>query len=1034
MKTSKSVSIGQILFVILVAVILIAAIVSLTIYLNLKNNDDRSALNKDIALSSLRENDPLTGSFNGKSIIISSKDMIFEMLKSDKWRYLPDFNREFNGSLIFEIGENYHLAFNDDSVAEISYNDKSRYYSVPSEILSSISAFIYDNSFISVKDASAFLSGAENITVSVLGSSKTIDSGDQLATAMNIAAWTETNTVNPDFEPTVVVDTKSGLKISIYKSINIGVIDYLGTSTVYSVNELSVASSELVAKSYFNDVSALFDGITSDVDQITVKKGGKEYNISPDTSLDLLLDVPRWQRRFTAPAGLPENADIVINGGKSLTVNLYSVYSVAEYENTYYNVPSAVFSSISEYLKSNLDKPETVSNLKTTVSNAISDKKQISVQYKGSGYTVSVQPDFLSALNISSWTESPVLELIGDPDLVFDISKLPDLTLCFYTSKYSVLVINGNEKQVFRVSSSISESLINYVQENLYTEAWSVSATELGALQKNADSVEVTVTDQNSFREKYGENTDDALSVLAAIDLLPLEIVPELSSVEKTEILFKGPEKFLMTIFPASEDTAFVNVTGTFYSRGRYIDRWFICSSSYNSIINSLMEINQKSLDTAAALFCEALRNGDTESLYRLIGNSSFDYSAIKTLMLNDLTILSSDDHGIYVVQLNVEDPVDSPFEKGIKDYILTVGSSGGALSVISFIPEDEYNTIKLSDPAVLAVDRFTSWVDAAGISFESISDFENKSSIADYLMMLCKRDDLGTISPDNPSLLMITKDEMSSAAKKYFGQVNFEAFDIRSFNAETGMYYYEGISAPSRFKHVSQLSFEDTTVIVKYKWYADPLCLYCTDVVDYTLSKNEDGTFAILSAVSSNSTEPVKENLENSQDSESSDASSDTSEESAKNDSADNEESSENSENNDNDVFIPPSGLTPTETMFKYFEYLNEKNVEKSNSLLYETYAKNDEEYLFDELNKISVKSCAEISPDFDWYEPWYRSPFAYSCVVAEVDVDCISDKWLIYTKDFASVEIYMIKATEDSDWRIIAEKPSGEGLLAVQ
>ena len=229
-------------------------------------------------------------------------------------------------------------------------------------------------------------------------------------------------------------------------------------------------------------------------------------------------------------------------------------------------------------------------------------------------------------------------------------------------------------------------------------------------------------------------------------------------------------------------------------------------------------------------------------------------------------------------------------------------------------------------------------------------------------------------------------------------------------------------------------MSFEDTTVIVKYKWYADPLCLYCTDIVDYTLSKNEDGTFAILSAVSSNSTEPDKENLENSQDSESSDASSDTSEESAKNDSADNEEPSENSENNDNDVFIPPSGLTPTETMFKYFEYLNEKNVEKSNSLLYETYAKNDEEYLFDELNKISVKSCAEISPDFDWYEPWYRSPFAYSCVVAEVDVDCISDKWLIYTKDFASVEIYMIKATEDSDWRIIAEKPSGEGLLAVQ
>ncbi|MBQ6051860.1 MAG: hypothetical protein IJL30_01065 [Clostridia bacterium] len=1032
MKTSKPVSAGQIAIVISVAVILIASIIALTVYLNKINSDDESALNKNVALGALFEKDVLTGTFNGKKIIITQKDIISEMFKSSEWKYLPNYNADVEKSLVLNIDDNYTLSVCENEIVEIIYEDKSRYYSAPSDVLPSVSAYLYDNSYLSPQDASAFLSASDNITVYVLGSSKTVASGAKLSSALGISDWTEIDSANPDFEPTVVIDTKNGLKISVYKSINIGVIEYNGSDTVYSVEELSVASAEFVAKSYFNDLSSLFNGKLNEEDTIVLSKGGQEFNLSPDTTLDTLLDVAKWERRFTAPAGLPSKSDIVISSGQSFTINLYSTYSVAEFENVYYSVPTSVFSAVSEYLNPATDSKESVSTLKTVLSNSIFEKKQVSVQYKKNGYIVSVHPDFLSALGISSWTESPVLELFGEPDLVFEINKVPSLSLSFYTVKNSVTVINGNEKQVYRIPSSISGALINYVQENLYTEAWSISATELGALQKNAEGVDVTVTDAYSFREKYSEETDDALSVLAALDLIPSDSVPEITETEKTEILFKGAEKFLMILYPASEGGSTVNVTGTFYSKGKYIDRWFVCSSDYSEVVNSLMKVNEKSSDTAAALFCESLRTGDIDTINRLIGNSSFDYSGIKTLMLNHLTIENADGHGVYTVKMNVEDPVDSPFEKGIKNYILTVGSSGGSLIVRSFIPEDEYETLSLSDPAVAAVDGFTSWVDAAGIVFDSIDSFENRSAVAAYLLMLCKRDSAGTASEDNSSLLLVSADEMNAAAKKYFGVDKFDASDIPSYNPETNMYSYEGISAPTRYKRVSSLNYDDSGyAFVTYKWYSDPLCLYCTNTVIYTLKNNGDDTFAIISAslpgagieiVEQPPEDQPEENTENIQES-------DQNEQNGQN----NEQEEPNTETEEQTPsFIPPSGLTPTETLFKFFEYLNEKDTEKANSLLYEAYARSEEEYAFDDLTKISVKSCAEVPSDYDWYDPWYRSPADYVCVVAEVSVDCNADKWYIYNKDSSSVEVYMIKTSDDSDWRIISEKPSGEGILS--
>ncbi|MBE6896822.1 MAG: hypothetical protein E7477_06960 [Ruminococcaceae bacterium] len=1025
MKSSKPVSNRQMLLVLLVAVILISAIVGLSIFFQHKNSDDDSALNKDVALRTLWEKSAIIGEYDGKNVILTNKDEIFVMLKSGEWKYLPDGTSDFDSELSFFIDEGYNLSICEDGVAVVSYNGEYRYYKTPSGIVDDIITYIKDTTLISTEDASAFLSVSGNVFVTVEGASKTVPSGEQIANALNMRTWTEFFGVKPDFEPAFTVDNGNGLKVSVYKSINIGVIEYNGMQTVYSVDELTVASSELVAKSYFNDATVSFSEKLNGTENFVVVKKGEEFNLSPDTSIDTLLSVSQWERRFKEPAGLPSKADIVISDGASFTVNLYSLLSVAEFDNVFYSVPSTVFSSVEEYLKTDDEKTENVSNVKNTVLNGISEKKQIPVIYKGSKYIVSVKSELSSVLSISLWTDSPVSELSGTPDIIFNINQIPELTLNFYSAKNLVSVISGSEKQIYKIPSSVIDSLTKYIQENLYTEAWTISAIELGALQKTAETADITVTDGSSYREKYSEDASDAVSVLAALDLLPLESRPEILSVEKTEILFKGAERFIMSMYPAEDGSVLVNVTGTFYSRGKYIDRWFSCEAIYTEVVNALRDVNARASDMVAALFCEAIRSGDIETINRLIGTSEFDYSGIKTLMLNDLSVENTDKHGVYIVSMNVEDPVDSPFIKGIRDYTLVIGPSGGILSVVSFIDSEEYEVLNSNDAAVKAIDSFTSWNDVAGLAFNSVNDIENKSSVISYLMLLCKKDGLGKEADDNSSLIQFTQEEINACAKKYFGIESYEATDVSCYNSETGLYSYEGTSAPARYKRAVAVSHaENGTATVTFNWYSDPLRLCVTDTVIYTLNKNEDGSYAIISALTDS--EAVPDDTED----PSNDVSNDTEEEPTEEPT--DEPVDENAPTEEEtDKFIPPSALSPTETMFKYFEYLNEKDVEKANSLLYEAYARSESEYDFDSLTKISVLSCAEIPTDFDWYEPWYKDPFAYVCVVAEVNVDCLDKEYLLYSNGLNSIEIYMIKTSENADWRIISEKHGGEGLL---
>ncbi len=1026
MKSSRPVSNRQIILVSVIAVILLSAIIGLSIFFQKKNSDDDSALNKDVALRTLWEKTAIIGEYEGKNVILTNKDEIFVMLKSGEWKYLPDGVEKFDSELSFFIEEGYNLSICQNGTAVVSHNDEYRYYSTPIGIVDDIITYIKDTTFISPEDASAFLSVSGNVFVTVEGSSKAVPSGEQLALALNIPSWTEFFGVKPDFEPAFTVDNRNGLKVSVYKSINIGVVEYNGMQTVYSIDEITVASSELVVKSYFNDASVSFAEKLNGVENFVVTKKGEEFNLSPDTSLDMLLDVSGWERRFKEPAGIPSKADIVITGGSSFTVNLYSSLSVAEFDNVFYSVPSTVFSAIEEYLKRDEEKNETVSNVKNTVLNGISEKKHIPIVYKDNKYIVSVKSSLSSVLSISLWTDSPVSEISGKPDIVFNINTIPELTLDFYSAKNTVSVKSGSEKQVYKIPSSVCDSLIKYIQENLYTEAWTISAIELGALQKTAESVDITVTDSSSYREKYSEDASDAVAVLAALDLLPLDSRPDISSVEKTEILFKGDERFMMYLYPENDGSVLVNVTGTFYSRGKYIDRWFSCKSVYSDVVSALRDVNARASDTAAALFCEAIRSGDIEIINHLIGTSEFDYSSIKTLMLNDLTIENTDQNGVYTVSMDVEDPVDSPFVKGIHDYTLVIGSSSGKLSVVSFMDSEEYNVINSNDAAVAAIDLFTSWNDVSGVTFDSLNAIENKSSIISYLMLLCKRDGLGKTSEENPALIQFTQDEINSSSMKYFGVEKFEAFDAPYYNSETGLYSYEGTSSPARYKRAVSVSHEENgAATVVYNWYSDPLLLCVTDTVVYTLNKNDDGSYAIISASSDNVSSPDDE------DETLNDGSSSTEETPSVEEPA--EEPSEEGETTEEpEKFAPPSGLSPTETMFKYFEYLNEKDIQKVNSILYEAYARTDTEYDFDSLTKISVLSCAEVPTDFDWYEPWYKEPFAYVCVVAEINVDCEGKEYLIYSNGANSVEIYMIKTSENADWRIIAEKHGGDGLLS--
>lgn len=1028
MKSSKPVSSRQIIGVVVVAIVLLAAIIGLSTYFQKKNSDDESALNKDVALRTLWDKTAIIGEYESKNVILTNKDEIFVMLQSGSWKYLPDGAENVLPELSFYIDEDYSVSICKDGIAVICYNGEKRYYETPSGIVDDIISYIEDTTVIAIEDASAFLSVSSNITVTIQGSSKTVSSGAKLASVLNMDTWSEINSVKPDLEPLFIVDNRNGLKISIFGSLNIGVVEYNGAQTVYEIDELTIASSELVAKSYFNDIAADFTDKMKSADSYVITVNGEDFNLSPDTAVDSLLDVSKWERRFKKPVGLASNADIVINGGSSFTVSLYSSQSVAEFENAYYTVPSSVFSSITEYLKNDEDKSEVVVNLKSTLLSEISKKNQISVKYSGNDYIVSVASDISSALGMSSWTESPVSELSGEPDIVFTINTVPVLSLSFYSARNYVSVVNGSETQVYKISSSIYDSLVHYIQENLYTEAWAVSATELGGLQKTAESVDVMITDSSSYREKYSESVDSAVPVLAALDLLPTEDIPDITSTEKTDILFKGKENFVMSIYPSSDGNVLVNVSGTFYSMGKYIDRWFTCNSSYTELVSSLKDVNARGLDTVAALFGEALRTGDIDALNRLIGTSAFDYSGISTLMLNDLYISNTDTQGMYIVSLNVAYPMDSPFTEGLTDYVLIVGSSGGNTSVLSFVPSDEYELANSEDPAVSAVDLFTSWTDAAGIAFSSINEFENKSSVAAYLMLLCSKNGLGTVSEDNPSIVCFTEQEISSAAKKYFGIDNWDPTNVSSYDTENGIYLYEGRSAPLRYKRAAAVSYDESgKAVVTYNWYSDPLLLYITDTVIYTLDKNEDGSYAVISA-----SLPVSEDIsDTSDDNDVQEDEASPDDETLPSDETPSTGDNETSEPDDTTVFSAPTGLSATETMFKYFEYLNEKNAEKANSMLYESYVKGESEYNFDALEKISVVSCAEIPNDFDWYEPWYKDPSSYTCVVAEIEVDCADKEYSVYSKGLNSIEIYMIKTSDTSDWRIIAEKQGGSGIL---
>ena len=292
--------------------------------------------------------------------------------------------------------------------------------------------------------------------------------------------------------------------------------------------------------------------------------------------------------------------------------------------------------------------------------------------------------------------------------------------------------------------------------------------------------------------------------------------------------------------------------------------------------------------------------------------------------------------------------------------------------------------------------------------------------------MLLCKRDGKGSVSADNPSLIFFTQDEINDTAAKYFGIDSYEATDIAAYDSETGLYSYEGRSTQSRYKRAVAVTHDEAgNATVTYKWYSDPLYLYDNAKVVYTLRKNNDGTYALLSA----SADQNPDQNEPDQPSEQEPAAEDPSDPSGQ---TDEEPSEEEPGTEDVSAFTPPAGLSPTETMFKYYEYLNEKDPVKANSIVYEAYMRSDTEYDFENLVKLSVLSCAEVPSDFDWYEPWYRSPAAYACVVAEINVDCSNEKYLVYSKGQNSVEIYMIKETEDSDWRVIAEKKGGEGILS--
>ena len=117
--------------------------------------------------------------------------------------------------------------------------------------------------------------------------------------------------------------------------------------------------------------------------------------------------------------------------------------------------------------------------------------------------------------------------------------------------------------------------------------------------------------------------------------------------------------------------------------------------------------------------------------------------------------------------------------------------------------------------------------------------------------MILALKNELNTSLDIDPMGMYFTSEVIDKMALKYFNCASFDAKDTSAYNNDLGYYTYTNAVVPMDLKRV--VSFEENLSANRYyvtiSWYSDPMYLYETQTVVYTLDKSGEGVYRILSA-----------------------------------------------------------------------------------------------------------------------------------------------------------------------------------------
>ncbi len=829
---------------------------------------------KDEALRYAWESGSLKFEYDGKDLSVDRPEELFSLLKSDSWKEISsDNNEEEKAVCSIKLDRDYSIIFY-ENIVSISKNNAERHYEIERSIIETLCGYLEANTYISIDDMTSLLSISESLTLEINGISCMTNKGQSIANALNTRAWTELDGFEFNEDPFLTISDPIGLKITIYETSKVAAVSYKGNDRYYQIDELVPATVALAAKSAFDSEALLIEKSMNDCDNLIVVLEGDSFRIDSNSSWSAALNFSSWTRRYRDPAAVPESAEITIFDDISFILKIYKDLLVAEYNNAYYNIDETVISSIESYLVVDTPEDRPVEVKKLNLSDLVAEimkNTYVNSYLSGKSSLTSVSNDLIKALYMTSWKEIKPINSAVNYDVIIStekVSKDNGFKIQINTDSGFAHIEWQDFSQFYNIDSDMS-SVVKYIQNNVYTELWQISATELGALQNAATYIETIITESESERKYLTSEiigVSDITKIVASLNLSPIDEKPEFTGSKKVEMTFKSESnKFLVTFFKDSEDRFIVSVSGTLSDLGKRVDRNFVAADGdYNKLVSELDLLIDRSYDFVAGTFVEAIKSMNHSMLNNLTGNT-YDYSSISNVKFNSITSEKTSERGKYIIKLNVADPADGPFDEGESVYVLILGSTDGGMTLKakSFIKETEYNESQKTHDAITVAFNFASWFVTDNPYFTSLSDVEAKKSAADYLMILALKNELNTVLDSDPAGMYFTPEVLDKMALKYFNSSSFDAKDTSVYNSETGYYTYTNAAVPMDLKRV--VSFEEDQASNKYyvtiSWYEDPMYLYETQTVVYTLDKSGEGVYRILSATESKPEAEVSEN-----------------------------------------------------------------------------------------------------------------------------------------------------------------------------